>query len=68
MTEATPSLERQLACLRREIALRKNVYPAFVARGRMTQQVADDEIAAMTAALHTLMEVAEMREDPHDRG
>ena len=49
------SLEDQIACLKREIALRKNVYPGFVARGRMKQSDADREIERMTAALHTLI-------------
>ncbi len=39
----------QIACVRRELALRKNVYPGFVKKGRMTQEAADREIAAMQA-------------------
>jgi|SRR5579871_688227 len=54
----TIALEQQIACLKREIALRKNVYPGFVARGRMKQAEADREIERMTAALHTLMDGA----------
>jgi hypothetical protein len=52
-----PTLERQVKCLKREIAMRKNVYPQWVRSGRMDQEQADEEIAAMTAALHTLMKV-----------
>jgi hypothetical protein len=50
------SLTDQIACLKREIALRKNVYPKWVGQRRMTQDEADREIARMTAALHTVME------------
>ena len=53
----TPTLDQMIACLRREIALRKNVYPKWVANGRMTQVKADEEIAAMQA-VHDLVEAA----------
>jgi hypothetical protein len=48
-------LADQIACLKREIALRKNVYPGFVRRCKMKPEQADLEIERMTAALHTLM-------------
>ena len=50
-----PTLEQQITCLKREIAMRKNVYPKWVASKRMKQEDADREIAAMTGALHTIM-------------
>ena len=53
MSEIT--LAQQIACLKREIAMRKNVYPKWVSSQKMRQSEADYEIAAMTAALHTLM-------------
>ena len=56
MTEKISPAE-QIACLKREIALRKNVYPKWVASKRMTQAKADSEIAAMTAALQTILSV-----------
>lgn len=60
MPDTNPALvvpiDAQIACLKREIALRKNVYPGWVARQKMTQEKADAEIAAMTAALQTLFE------------
>ncbi len=37
--------------LKREIAMRKRVYPRFVASGRFTQEKADREIAIMVAIL-----------------
>lgn len=53
------SLEDQVRCLKREIAMRKNVYPKWIATGRLKQEDADREIAALTAALHTIMNLLE---------
>lgn len=39
----------KLACVNRELAMRRNVYPKFVSSGRMSQQKADREIAVMEA-------------------
>ncbi len=47
-------LAEQIRCVGREIGLRRNVYPKWVASGRMKQQDADREIAAMEAVLATL--------------
>ncbi len=47
-------LADQIRCVGREIGLRRNVYPKWVASGRMKQQDADREIAAMEAVLATL--------------
>jgi hypothetical protein len=50
------SLDEQIACVSREIALRERVlYPKWGATGRMTKQEADRELVAMKAALGTLM-------------
>jgi len=51
------SIGDQIACIKREIALRKNIYPRWVENGRMKQAAADLEIERMTAALHTLLNV-----------
>lgn len=48
------SLDNQLICARRELALRKNVYPKWVANGRMSQLAADHEIEAMEAIVDTI--------------
>jgi hypothetical protein len=48
------SLDQQIASVRREIGMRERVYPGFVAKGRMKQEQADHEIAAMKAVLGTL--------------
>lgn len=47
-------LSAQIACVEREIALRRRVYPRWVEQGRMSQDKADAEIAAMTAVLSTI--------------
>jgi hypothetical protein len=60
MTADTPSLDMQIASVKREIALRMRVYPKWVAAKRMTQAEADKEIGSMTAALHSLMKVSAM--------
>ena len=44
----------QIAEVEREIALRKNVYPGFVSRGKMRQAEADLHIAQMASVLETL--------------
>ena len=49
-----PTLTEQIAELKREIALRKNVYPKWVASGRMKQAEADRALARMSAACSTL--------------
>jgi hypothetical protein len=51
---ARPTLTEQIACVRRELALRRNVYPKFILQGRMTPDKAVDEIDAMEAVLRTL--------------
>lgn len=50
----TVSLPEQIKCVEREIAMRRRVYPRWVADKRMTQAKADHELAAMEAVLETL--------------
>ena len=47
-------LAKQIACIEREIGFRGRVYPRWVASGKMKQEKADYEIAAMRAVLETL--------------
>lgn len=54
------TLEQQIAEVAREIALRRNVYPKWVESKRLTQQKADQQIAAMQAALDTLILLREI--------
>lgn len=55
MSEIT--LDTMIACAAREWALRKNVYPKWIANGRMTQVKADDEIANMEAIIEALKDL-----------
>lgn len=48
------SIQRQIACVEREIALRRRAYPRWVRAGRMTQRDADRELAEMESVLATL--------------
>ena len=52
------SIEEQIACVKREVALRERLYPRWVAMQKMTQAKADTELAAMKAALATLERVS----------
>lgn len=58
MSGATVNHDAMIACARRELAMRKNVYPKWVASGRMKQDAADKEIAAMQAIHDELMRAA----------
>jgi hypothetical protein len=57
------SLEDQMTCVRREIAMRRRVYPGQIARGTITQDWAAYQIAVMEAVLATLATLARA-EDP----
>jgi hypothetical protein len=48
------SLDAQLRCAQRELAVRRAVYPGLVARYRMTHEQAAHELAAMRAIVQTL--------------
>lgn len=54
MADEPISVEQQIACVRREIGLREHVYPRRISDGKMTQKLADRELAAMRAVLATL--------------
>jgi hypothetical protein len=43
-----------IACVSREIAMRRRVYPRWVAAGKMTEAAAQVEIARMEAVLGVL--------------
>lgn len=47
------TIDEQLACAKRELALRRNVYPKWVGK-RMTQDKATHEIECMEAIIATL--------------
>lgn len=56
------SLSDQLQSVRREVAMRKRVYPRWIASGKMTPELAAREIAAMQAVEHTIAELAKGEE------
>nr|DAG88528.1 MAG TPA: hypothetical protein [Herelleviridae sp.] len=49
------SIQEQIKCVEREIAMRKRVYPNLVIRGKMTTGEKDKQIAAMQAVYNTLI-------------
>lgn len=51
MTTTPISLDRQAAAVRRELGMRRHLYPRWVESGKLTQQQADDGIAAMATRL-----------------
>lgn len=53
------TLDQQIACVRRELAMRKRVYAKWVQNGRMKQETATHEIDAMQAVHDTLAFVKE---------
>jgi hypothetical protein len=58
----TIDIDRQIKCVAREIALRRNVYPKWTVsvngrKPRMTEAEAAEEIAAMEAVIETLKTV-----------
>lgn len=56
------TLRDQLDCARRELAMRRNVYPKWVSSGKMTPAKADHELRAMEAIAATLERVMELNE------
>lgn len=54
---APVSLQDQLECAKRELAMRRRVYPKFVDSGRMTPRSAEREIRAMSAIVDTLVKL-----------
>jgi hypothetical protein len=48
------TLADMLGCAKRELAMRENVYPRWVAAGKMTQQKADLELRYMRAIVSYL--------------
>lgn len=51
-------IEKQIQCVARELAMRRRLYPRWVAQQRMKETEAQREIERMEAVLHTLQELA----------
>ena len=49
-----PTLDELIACIERELELRRRVYPKRIAAGAMSQAAADRQIALMSAVLANL--------------
>lgn len=62
MPRMSKSYSEQLACLTRELALRRNTYRKWVAAGKMTQEKATHEIECMEAAIATVQKVKDLAE------
>ncbi len=58
------SLDDQIRCVAREIAMRRAVYPRRVAEGKMTTGKMQLEIVHMEAVLSTLIMAREHAQDP----
>ena len=57
MSTSEVSLSDQVACAKRELALRRRVYPQWVGAKRMNQFKAESEIQAMMAIVRTLEDI-----------
>ena len=55
------TLDDQIACVEREIELRKRVYPRRVADQKMSPHAARYQIEAMEAVLATLRKIRKMK-------
>ena len=52
------TLDDQIRCIKRELALRRRVYPRLLQQGTLTQDQAAHEIRTMDAVLATLQALA----------
>jgi hypothetical protein len=57
-----PTLDEQIACVRREVGVRERVYPGWIEKGRIKSETAERELAAMRAALRTLEQIRAMQQ------
>ena len=48
------SLDNQIACVRRELSIRRRCYPGWIVSGKITQDWADFQMDAMEAVLKSL--------------
>lgn len=62
-TDAPIPLAAQIACVERELALRRRVYPRWVTTGKLTEGKANAEIKGMQAVLDTLRAVYQNQDD-----
>lgn len=55
---ATISIEDQLACARRELAMRERVYKRGIESGKLDSAICERELAGMQAIVITLQRIA----------
>lgn len=55
------TIERQIACVRDEVSLRRRVYAGWIRNGRMTEEQAQRRIGEMMAVQATLEEIRDAR-------
>lgn len=55
LTDRGYTIVAQIACVKREIAMRERVYPKWVLSGRMKAETADHEVSCLKAVLGTLI-------------
>lgn len=60
------SLAEQLECVDRELSMRSRVYPRWVSERKLTQALADKEMARMRAVRSTLAGLAPLIEEDDD--
>lgn len=60
------TIDEQIAEIKREISLRKRVYPRWTAEGRIPKEQADLQILCMEAVLWTLNEKAKETKPQQD--
>jgi hypothetical protein len=63
MSERFISWDDMIGCAKRELLMRKRLYPRWVAEERISQQKADHEIACMAKILEHLLQAAGRREE-----
>jgi len=54
---AAPDINQQIACVTREIGMRRKVYPRWTDAGKITKAKADHDVACMEQVLVTLQHV-----------
>jgi hypothetical protein len=54
-------LKDLIACVGREVGMRTNAYPKFIASGRMSKEKAADELAKMHAVYALLKSLGEAK-------
>lgn len=61
-------LTRQIACVRREVSMRKRVYPRWVQNAKMTQEEADRQLQTMEAVQATLEQLRDAEKAKQEPG